>query len=1207
MKIIHISDLHIRESNTDECYYAFEQFLKSVIDIKNNLQDDEKLVIVISGDIFHSRTRLTPNEFRMGSIILETLDDICPTIIIPGYHDVNPRGEYDLISPLLEELERRGAYKKNLHYFPYGGVKIIDGITFTMKGLLHKGSGEDGGSGCSGGEDGGENGGENILVAYEILAGAAMKNNESASVIKYRGVSQYEDKYMCGMFGGVHKHQYMNDNFVYAGSFIQHDEDEDPLEHGYVLWDINDMVVKNITHVPVYNKFGSIVKLKIFNNIVEFQKLGLIKKIKYFVIHQSNCSKEYINNVITTVIKKHPDSYCKKIVDLTYYNLSEDKKQIKFVHRELLDIETHKTLLRKWITDKYPAEDIDRCMKIYETEVSGGRCGAGLNDGKYVGFRIDYLEWMNLSCYSNDIMHHINFSGVYGDPISIKGKNKSGKSSIIDILVYILFNKSFKNKTSTLLNLYSDKYHVKVVVSVAGTKYSLCRTGDKTRFSRYMTINKLVGSRSDEECSGALVSKKYEWLCYNITGSYHNFLNINLMYQNSELFSNIGGTNQKEYIYKLLNMSSIIDSKKKLESKSKRLMSKLSTMQRELIRTVCKDDELDSLMLELEQIKIHNSEVLEKINLLDDEIANTNNLIDDEVKRMGLMINNVDIYKNRMVCNGAYDDIKYKLVDCDKIVACRDRLADLIKYDDEIINKKYPHPDKLKQYEGKKPMLKKLIYVLPTDSKAGEIKIIDNMISEYTKYAKYKKVKKPADDKYLEHPIDMLESYMAVWDNEMDSVVADKPSPIDGVGNIGNTKSIDNLIRANMVNIEKIINNGNDDNNSILAIVKNVKGILDKRNEIVKYWDDMEKWNKYMDHMLMVDTLSYLGYCEYERLLDEKKILDRHESQVNKRIKLEEDNILIEELAKYNKLMADKLEKRKKLDECNLKINNHDKHMLYVEASSMVDKYDTYSKYSKTLERLGNKKKNLNLELRMDDIKMYDAMIVKTKVDNEKHSELVSEIDKLKGEINIYKILIHALGIDSDGFTIKLFNITADHITAVCNRWLQIISNFTISVPHACRSWDILVSDGIPLSNGSGFQKFIISILIRYAFLTIHSKYNRYYDGIIIDEGFGSCDDEHIDLIVRKCLPFLADQVSLLMLITHKEHVMSNTKHSIDIAEHIQYGEKLHVKERIIIIPNFNTIEGKVYFRCLVCNREYIQNATSISRHIKSKGHQSKI
>jgi DNA repair exonuclease SbcCD nuclease subunit len=121
-KIIHIADVHIRLTKRhDEYIEIFNKFYASLKKLKKDS------ILFIGGDLFHSKTDLSPECIDIGSTFLKNCADILPTILIAGNHDalLSNKTRLDSITPIVNNLNH-----SNLFYLKYSGLYKFENILF---------------------------------------------------------------------------------------------------------------------------------------------------------------------------------------------------------------------------------------------------------------------------------------------------------------------------------------------------------------------------------------------------------------------------------------------------------------------------------------------------------------------------------------------------------------------------------------------------------------------------------------------------------------------------------------------------------------------------------------------------------------------------------------------------------------------------------------------------------------------------------------------------------------------------------------------------------------------------------------------------------------------------------------------------------------------------------------------------------------------
>jgi exonuclease SbcC len=90
-----------------------------------------------------------------------------------------------------------------------------------------------------------------------------------------------------------------------------------------------------------------------------------------------------------------------------------------------------------------------------------------------------------------------------------------------------------------------------------------------------------------------------------------------------------------------------------------------------------------------------------------------------------------------------------------------------------------------------------------------------------------------------------------------------------------------------------------------------------------------------------------------------------------------------------------------------------------------------------------------------------------------------------------------------------------------------------------------------PLSLGSGAEKFIAAIAVRVALLNVSSLPKT--DVLIIDEGFGKLDPEHLESL-QKMFEYLKEAFGTVFIVSHVDSMRDVVDHSIEIVSQDGYA-----------------------------------------------------
>lgn len=127
--IYHISDIHIRLlKRHDEYKQVFGNLYNQ---ITTNLSEND--IIVVTGDIVHSKIEMSPELISVTSDFLDTLGNIAPTLVIAGNHDMSVvnQNRLDALTPILDNLNN-----SNIHYLKNSGIYTVADTDFAVMSIF---------------------------------------------------------------------------------------------------------------------------------------------------------------------------------------------------------------------------------------------------------------------------------------------------------------------------------------------------------------------------------------------------------------------------------------------------------------------------------------------------------------------------------------------------------------------------------------------------------------------------------------------------------------------------------------------------------------------------------------------------------------------------------------------------------------------------------------------------------------------------------------------------------------------------------------------------------------------------------------------------------------------------------------------------------------------------------------------------------------
>lgn len=463
--IIHISDLHIRNgtrvsSRFDEYKTVFGRTLEKIkeISIRHNI------ITVVTGDVFHDKTKLTSYGIYLYNFFFENLSKICKVFIIRGNHDFDQANmldtsEYDLLNSF--QIHKN----ENIEYLLKTGIHEWNNIGFGLVSI----------------EDILENGtGSGTIENFPEFPKPEFTNKVEKTVALFHGVvknSQFFSKtcdtginlswfsgYDYVMLGDIHKFQFLKENAAYASSLIQQNFGETIDNHGFIEWDIynNQHRFHNIKNDIGYltAKFHNDAWFFNTNDILNLPRT-LKVKIKGNPSLESieNLKRDFSNKDITLVNKVNLERIDKiEMVEIKNKSISvihpgefkNSSLKLDILGNSCMQIIETKTndLMKQY-------QKIDECMNF---------------DGLHVNtcYKLLDIEFSDIFCFKG--VQKFNFKRLQNSISLISGKNGSGKTTFINVILVAIFGKCPRK-----IQTSSDNAYTRIKIEIDGITYNVSR------------------------------------------------------------------------------------------------------------------------------------------------------------------------------------------------------------------------------------------------------------------------------------------------------------------------------------------------------------------------------------------------------------------------------------------------------------------------------------------------------------------------------------------------------------------------------------------------------------------------------------------------------------------------------------------------------------------------------------------------------------
>jgi DNA repair exonuclease SbcCD ATPase subunit/predicted phosphodiesterase len=545
LRFAHIADTHIRNLKYHFEYKdIFQQLYKS-------LREEKVDYIIHCGDIAHTKTQISPEFVDLCRDFFENLAQIAPTYIILGNHDGNLRNDsrQDAISPIV-----RAINNPNLILLRNAGeTKLNDKFCLNVLSVFD--------------EENWTQPTDKNLVNIALYHGAIdrSKTDSDWTLGGDHDISIF-DNFDFAFLGDIHKTQKLDKEgrIWYAGSTVQQNFGES-LDKGYLLWDIKDR-----------NDFSN--RLITFTNPKPFVTLQLTDKgnlprqippegARVRIVSKTNVSVDKIKKAIDIAkFKYNPES-------VTYLNKAAAQQiQVSAPEglkaQDLRDIKVQEEIMAKYLEEYETTDEV--LEKVYELNKKYNKeIEEDEEVLRNINWSIKSLEWDNTFNYGEgNSVDFTNLEGIVG----IFGKNYSGKSSIVDTLLYALYNTTSKSirKSYNIINQNRNECFAKATIEIDGKNYFVERTSKKdikkrTGEDTQTAITDLEFYSEDEvgENTGLNGTSRQD-TDKNVRkyfGTHKDFLMTSMASQlDSFSFINEGSTNRKSFLAKFLDLQ-IFDQK----------------------------------------------------------------------------------------------------------------------------------------------------------------------------------------------------------------------------------------------------------------------------------------------------------------------------------------------------------------------------------------------------------------------------------------------------------------------------------------------------------------------------------------------------------------------------------------------------------------------------------------------------------------------
>jgi len=664
MKIAHLADTHIKNLKYHDEYR--EIFSKIYAILKEQQVD----YIVHCGDIAHTKTQISPEFVEMASDFFKNLADIAPTYIILGNHDGNLRNDsrQDAITPIVNALNLPSlSLLKNA-----GEVKVNDQLTFNVMSVFD--------------EDNWVKPSDSSKINIALFHGSVAGVQTDIGYVMEHGDYSVDifDGHDFAFLGDIHKTNQVLDiagRVRYPGSTVQQNFGETD-DKGFLIWDIQSKDKFSCVHYAIPNP-RPFFTINLDGN-GEIPEVQVKEGARIRIIADKSVSLEKIKKATQVVKSKYTPESVTFVNKATSSFDGEGVSEVVSHSENLRDLSVQEKLIRNYLKDFKAEEEV-----LEKVVALNKKFSSYLEESeevlRNVNWKLKTLEWDNLFNYGEG--NKINFDNLEGI-VGVFGKNYSGKSSVIDSLLYTVYNTTSKNsrKNLNIINQNREKGLGKVEVEIDDELYTITRTSEKyTKKLKGITTTEAktdVEFTTSGESLNGLARNDTDKNIRRFFGTIDDFFLTSMASQFGYLsFIGEGSTNRKQILAKFLDLENFEKKFKLAKEESAEVKSLLKKLEGN-------NYDRDIATAELEVIAAENlvKEKTETVERLKKELENINERLCSLNKALTSVPAEVIDYNSTVATvKNLKSSVSTMQSENDILQKDNERLANIIKKADELL------------------------------------------------------------------------------------------------------------------------------------------------------------------------------------------------------------------------------------------------------------------------------------------------------------------------------------------------------------------------------------------------------------------------------------------------------------------------------------------------------------------------------------------
>ena len=861
MKFAHLADTHIKNLKFHYEYkVVFEQLYE-------RLKEQNVDYIIHCGDIAHTKTQISPEFVEMCTDFFRNLADIAPTYVILGNHDGNLKNSsrQDALTPIADALGH-----PNLHLLKDSGETVLDdGFALNVLSVFDTDNWVEPTSYDR----------VNIALYHGSISGC---KTDIGWTMEYgeNDISVF-DNFDFAFLGDIHKTNQVLDEagrIRYAGSTIQQNHGETN-DKGYLVWDVEDKDTFSVEHHVLLNPKPFVT--------IELTPKGRIPKgttisegARLRLVSNNNLPLDRLRKAMDVArLRFKPES-------LTFLNRSAgqygnvDDLTAGLVKENLREISVQEEFISEYLKD-YQADD-DTLENVYKLNHKYNTLAEeGEEVSRNINWRLKKFEWDNLFNYGEG--NSIDFENLNG-VVGVFGKNYSGKSSIIDGLLYTLFNSTSKNerKNLNIINQNKEACVGNVEIAIGEDVYSIKRDSEKyvkrLKGEETMEAKTNVDFNSENLVTGDVSSLNgmtrngTDKNIRKILGTLDDFLLTSMSSQLGSLsFINEGSTRRKEILAKFLDLEIF-------EKKFRMAKDDIVDLRGALKRLEGKefDDEITVAEEELRKNELYTQNQREECNTCKEHLSLINDEISELEDKIGSIpaeiIDIVDVKNHKSIKEDEValldsEDLRIK-AECDEKRLAYEKIVEFIdSFDIDDLQ------EKRGLIEEKTTSLNELISELNIKEKDREVKNKKvGLLSEVPCGEEYSHCKFIRDAYGAKKAIPALQSSLRVLNNQKDDFER-------SLANLDPQRVEDHFNKYDQV-LGRKNELANDIAQSELRLEKNSSKRITLQHEIAALQEKIDEYEENKDIIENLETLIKEKNTKVKEVASREKLLQECEEEI---------------------------------------------------------------------------------------------------------------------------------------------------------------------------------------------------------------------------------------------------------------------------------------------------------------------------------------